>query len=340
MSVFNWLFRREPPPGEATARETREALDRILNLAPQLRLVTNHAARLAPAIRCALEYVRALTEDVPIAREASAAAWSSDPHIHAFFAVSEDVTRALSRSAELRAYFDRNALDREAFILLGMAMTERRTLGVAQHGDAVRTDVERTTVSFGDHQVRVCERNESELRDEIVLRVVEQLALEALDRIAADVSRRGLLEQERALLNTRLMLLGRQGKGMNSLLDGNRLSGVGEMAALQAQLEENNRKLAGLGLKTDALEREISMVCEMLTSPGPYIQVEKRTLRLDRTNVIVDDDHQRESTEIQVHLARVPGALQESRAFCLVRFARSDLHAVPRMSDDANQWLL
>jgi hypothetical protein len=340
MSILNWLFRREPTPGEATTRQTREALDRILNLGPQLRLVTRHEARLGPAIRTALEYVSALVDDIPSAREASAAAWSSDPYVHAFFAVSEDIARALSRSTELRAHFDRNPVDREAYVVLGMAMIERRTLGAAQHGEAVRTDVERTTASFGDHQARVCGRNEAELRDEIVMRVVEQLALEGLNRIAADVSRRGMLEQERAILSTRLMLLRKQGKGMNSLLGGNQLSNVGEMAALQTQLEENNRRLAGLGLKSDALEREIDAVRDVLASPGAHVHVQKKTLRLDRMNVIVDDDHARESAEIHVHQARVPGTPQEWRAFCLVRFARNDLLPAPSMSDDANQWLL
>jgi len=50
------------------------------------------------------------------------------------------------------------------FCGFGVALDERHGFGVAQHGDATRTDVARTTLDFSDHQVRVCGLSEDPLR--------------------------------------------------------------------------------------------------------------------------------------------------------------------------------
>jgi hypothetical protein len=63
----------------------------------------------------------------------------------------------LSHSSELRAHLAVNPLANEVFAVLGMAMTERLTIGVQQHGSAARTDVQRTTVNFSAlHGIRKC----------------------------------------------------------------------------------------------------------------------------------------------------------------------------------------
>jgi len=186
------------------SEQVSDAIERIARLSPQLRLAERYQERLAAAVRTSLDYVGALVDDMRPAREASASAWTTDPYIQAFFAAPEDVPRALSRSTELRTHFDANPVANEAFAVLGMAMTERRTFGVAQHGSTACTDVQRTTVSFSGHRARVCASTERTLREEIVLRVVDQLVLVGLERIGVDVSRRDEVEQERALLKTRL----------------------------------------------------------------------------------------------------------------------------------------
>lgn len=152
MSDLDRLFQREVTsqkraPGRALVSD---AIGRIARLSPQLRLAERYQERLAPAVRASLDYVRASVGDMPAVRKASASTRSSDQYIHAFFATPEDVSRALSYSTELRTHFDANPVANEAFAMLGMAMIERRTFGVEQHGSNVRTDVQRTTVSFRD----------------------------------------------------------------------------------------------------------------------------------------------------------------------------------------------
>jgi hypothetical protein len=342
MSILDRLFHREctsekSAPGSA---QVNDAIERIATLSPQLRLAERYQERLAAAVRTSLDYVGALVNDMPPAREASASAWTTDPYIQAFFATPEDVPGALSQSTELRTHFDANPVANEAFAVLGMAMTERRTFGVAQHGSTARTDVQRTTVSFSDHRARVCASTEQTLREEIVRRVVDQLVLVGLERIGADASRRDELEQERALLKTRLALLQRQGSGMSAILGAEPLSGLVELARLQAQMEENGAELARLGLATEAIDRRLKIIADVLNSPAEHLHVLKRELRLDRMNVIVENGYAREGTTIELRLASVSETAGAMRAFALVKFARSDLLPAPSMVDEERKFLI
>src|ERR1700754_3230814 len=199
-----------------STEEIEQTIARIARAIPQLKLARLYDKRLAPAIRGTLGYARGIVAALPAPRDADASAWSNDPYIHAFFATCDDVYHAFGRSHELRAWFDEHIDCGEVYAVLGMDMAERSVLGVAQHEGKTRTDVRQTTISFSDHRVRIFGRSEADLHDEIVRRIVDQLALEALEQIAGDKSRRDALEQERALLKARLQLLQRQGAGMHA----------------------------------------------------------------------------------------------------------------------------
>jgi hypothetical protein len=325
MGILSWLLGSDSARGAQHSHHMGETVERVLNLHPRLRLASRCQARLSPPLAVALKYVEDLIAAVPPPREASAAAWAVDPCIHAFFAGPDDVAHHVSRSADLRAYFNANPDVQEAYAILGMAMKERRILGVALEGGSLRRDVAQTTVSFSDHQVRICARTDAELREEIVRRLVDQLALEGLARIAADQTRRDLLEQERALLKTRLQLLERQGAGIRSVLGDETAISSEEHAQLQQQLAENGANLSGLGLKTEALDNELDRMCDVFSDPQPHIDITSKCLYLDRMNVILDKSNQLDGEEITFPVARIPTRPPQIRAFSLVRFARSDL---------------
>jgi hypothetical protein len=325
MGLLSWLWAGNRKPDKVDVGQTKEIIDRILRLSPQLRFAPEYEARIAPAVKKAVDYLGRLVAEIPAAREASAAAWSTDPYIHAFFAAPGDVGWAFSRSDELRAYFHDHPEADEAFVVLGMAINERHILGVAQYGATTRSDVAQTTVSFGDHQVRVCGVSEAALRQEIVLRIVDQLALEALGKIEADELRRDSLEHERALLRTRLSILERLGTGVRSLQGSETSCSPAEGLSLQAQIDENDRALASLGLKTEALERELDVICGVLSSPDSHFYVLKKKMLLDPLNVVVEEEQTRPAEEIEFRIARLPVSPNAMRAFAIVRFRRSDL---------------
>jgi hypothetical protein len=148
-----------------------------------------------------------------------------------------------------------------------------------------------------------------------------------------------VLEEERALLRTRLQLLERQGAGMSAVLGGEPAVDVGELARLQARIEENSRNLENLGLPMDALERKFDHVHDVLAAPASRIHVDVKRLRLDKMNVVMTDASSQPGDEIEFPLARIPGPLQETRAFSIVRFARTDLLPTGNMFDEAARLL-
>ncbi len=318
-----------------------ESIERVMALHPQLRLARQYRKRLAPAVGTSLAYLRELVDAVPAPREASSAAWAVDPYVHAYFAAPDDVASTLSRAAALRAFFDcvdNNDLP-EACAVLGMEMTERHVLGVRQEGDTMRRDVPQTTLSFSDHQVRMCGRDDAELRNGIVARLLDQLALEGLARTAADKSRRTALEKERALLKTRLQLLERQGRGIRGLIGGDVAQDLAELERLAAQVEENARNLAGLGLREEALDRELEYVRAVFAHPERHLTVSTRRLRLNRMNVVVEGEGAQDGEELEFRIASVPTMPPRIRAFSLVRFARASMLPQRNMFDEAEQQL-
>jgi hypothetical protein len=327
MGILSW-FARGKRDRESEARvdaRVTDALARIIRLDPQLRLVEKYEARMGVVLATCIGYVESLVMALPEPRGASAQAWSSDPFIHAFFATPGDVASVLSRSAELRACFEQNPDLAHVHAVLSMAMYERRVLGVAWVGEHARPDVAQTTVSFNDHRIRICARTDGELREEIVLRAVDQLVLNGMQGVANDASKREVLEEERALLKARLQLLERQGAGMRAMIGSDEAPDVGEVARLQARIEENSQNLASLGLPMDLLDRKFEHVRVVLAALEAHLHVEVKRLRLDRMNVVMEPTSTQPGDEIEFRLARIPGSSPETRTFSLVRVARTDL---------------
>lgn len=340
MGLLSWWSRRNRASEEGDLQQAKEIVERIVRLGPQLRLARNYEACMAPAVYRTIDYLRGLVAAMPAAREASVATWATDPYIHAFFATPEDVCPVFSHSEALRLYFHDHPDADEAIAVLGMTVNERRILGVAQFGATTCTDVAQTTVNFSDHQVRVCAASEAALRQEIILRLVDQLALEGLGKIAEDTKRRDSLEHERALLRTRLSMLERRGIGARSLLGSDTSCSLAEVARLQAQMDENDQALTNLGLKTEALERHLEMICSVLSSPDSHFRVQKRTFLLDRMNVVVKDGDTRPAQEIELQMGRLPASPDAMRAFSMVRFRRGDLPPARDMLTQARRLLI
>jgi hypothetical protein len=339
MGILSWLLNTDKPADSQNKQKIDAIVEGIMRLNPHLRLARRYQARLAPAVATSLEYVGTLVDSIPAAREASAAVWSADPYIHAFFVSADDVPKVISRSAELREFFERHADVREVHAVLGMEMTERHILGVGMEGDILRRDVPQTTVSFGDHQVRMCGRTHEELRAEIVQRLLDQLAIAGMERIAADEERRDQLERERALMKTRLQLLERQGNGIRVVLGSDAATEAGELQRLAAQLEENERNIASLGLREDALDRELDHVRDVFAEPAQHISILSKRLRLDRMNVVQEGNSAQPSEELDLKIARIPTSPPRTRAFSLIRFSRDDLLVAKSALDDAARLL-
>jgi hypothetical protein len=337
MGILGW-WRKRSGGGSAdgTDREVvDETIERVVQLTnPKLKFAKRYRALLAPAVETALAYTGGLVNSMPAVREASTAGWSSDPYMQAFFATADDLVQIFSRAPVLRAQFAQNPGIAEAYAILGMRMTERQVLARAMEGDQVRGEVTQTTVSFGDHRIRLCGATEAGLRTDLERLLLDQLALEGLGRVVADQSNRTELEQERAFLKARLQMLERKGTGVRGL--GSEAVGQADLARLQSQLEENSAKLGGAGGSAQALNRELEQICAVLAAPAEHLYVSSKRLRIDKLNVVVEQG----ATEFEFLLGKVPGITPpEMRAFTLARFPRAELLTQDRLIGDAARLL-
>lgn len=315
---------------------------RVLEMHTRLRLAPRCEARLSKALAPALAHISALVEGVPRAHQATTAAWSADPYMRAYFAAADDIGQVLARSRTLRAFFDDNPGADNAFAVMGMAMNERRTLGVAQVGDQTRSDVAQTTLGFSDHHIRLCGADEDELREEVTRRMIDQLAIEGLAQVAADTSTREDLEHDRALLATRLRLLERQGAGLRGMVSAeDDDADPGELARVRAEVEENEQRLKDLGPRSEILSRQLDTLCHAFADATTLLQVSTVERRLDRMNVVVEHGVGDEagSQVLAFRLARVPGNPPQQRALALLQIARADMPRSVNPLDNAERML-
>ena len=329
MGLFDRIFGRRTVDRAAEARAV-EAIERIIQLTnPRLRFARRYKSRLTPATLTAMDYARSLVAAAAPEREASAAAWASDPYLRAFFATTDDLVRALSRSREVQTWFEANHAAHAISIVLSMLLVERRVLGVALEGGELRRDVPQTTVSFTDYRARICGPSESELRQDLERRIVDQLALTGVAKAAEDQSQRSVLEQERALLRARLRMLESQGAGLTAL-SGKAPVDASQYERLHSELAINEGNLKSLATGSEALDFQLERIREVLASPQEHFFVASKRLRLNRMNIVlVDNDPQPgETLELQIARVPIPNAPAEMRTFMLVRFPRADL--VPR----------
>ncbi len=338
MGFLRWIQRQGGKPRHRDDRELVALTARVTALSPRLRLVPHYERRLAPRLATALEAIRATVTGLPAPREASESAWDSDPHIHAYFGTAADVVRAFSRSPDLREFFGRMPLAEHAYAVLGMAMNERRTLGVALEGEVMRSDVPQTLVSFSDYQLRICAESDAVLRAEIVMRMLDQLAMEAMARFAAGKGRRDTLERELGLLRAQLKLYERQGMGLRSMVGGE----VADAAAVQSVRDEithNASELAALGHGGDTLARQLECLGEVLGDAANRLNIETRRMRLSQVNVMLSADSTVPGDDLELLCAHVPGDPPLVRWFSIVRYARADMLSPATLLDEAARML-
>jgi hypothetical protein len=327
MGILDWLRGHFQDGSESKDPAVGDTIERIVQLAnPRLTFAHRYRSRLAPAVRNAMDYAAGLVAGAAPAREASTAAWQSDPCIRAMFGTAQEVGRTFSRSPEVRQWFQENPAAPEICAVLSMQLVERRVLGTALEDSGLRGEVAQTTISFSDYRARICAATESQLREDLERRIVDQLALAAIAAAAQDKSRRALLEQERALLRTRLRLLEAKGAGVSGL--GVRVNPeLGALARVQMELAANEKELRALSAGHQELDHQVECLCTTLMNPAAHFSVSARRVRLDNMNVMQPDDAAGPAATLELQIARIPipDAPPEIRTFVLARFPRAEL---------------
>ncbi|MEF8724602.1 hypothetical protein E4Q23_14235 [Candidatus Accumulibacter phosphatis] len=342
MGILDW-FKNRPgqfDPDRVSDEMVRGAVDKAITLTnPRLKLLPNCHRRLTPAVTTTIEFLRTLVQALPAARPLASAMWSSDPALKAFFVASSDIPSVLGRSDNLRTLFDKFPELDEACLVLGMALNEKRVLGMALQGGMVQRDVAQTSVSFSDHGTRICGSDEARLRRIVGVEAFEYLLGQALSEIGRERVERQELQGSRALMRARLRLLQQQGPGLGSMFGG-APAAASEQARLQAELLENERQLGAIGGSELVLDAELESLTTVLENPQRYLHVETKCLRLSPMNVVIDAASTDAAADVDFGLAELRGSPPMRRAFVLARVARSELPPPKKINfDDAMRYL-
>ena len=139
-------------PAHGLSTQVRDAIESTAKLVdPMLRAAPRYPQRLATPATQALSYCAELAQAIPGPVDISRSAFAADPLVHAIFGRAADIGEMLGRSYVLREFLNKNVVPESFYALLGMRRKEKRQLGMALEGEAIRGEVPQTLIYFGDH---------------------------------------------------------------------------------------------------------------------------------------------------------------------------------------------
>ncbi|HNH23869.1 MAG TPA: hypothetical protein PK261_02680, partial [Accumulibacter sp.] len=327
MGILDWFKNRSAQFDDQQISDEllRSATEKALTLTnPRLQVLPGCHKRLASSVRTTIEFLGEMVRELPPVRELAAVNWATDPSWRAFFVTPNDIGITLGRSERLRTLFSKYPELDEAFLVLGMDVSEQQTLGIAVEGEMIRRDVLQTSVSFSDHRTHICSREESRLRRLFGAAAYEYLLAQALTEIAECRTERSELEGNRSLLQSRWRMLQQQGPGLGSMFS-TADEGRAEQKKLAEQLLANEQQLREIGTAENILEIELQTLCAVLDNPGRYLSIAQHRLHLNATNIVVDDPIDSNAAGVDFSLAEFKGTSSRRRAFVLARVARGEV---------------
>lgn len=322
MGILDRLFGRRTDDGKADELLSR-ALERTVEVVePKLSLASDWRARLIPGVKAAVELARSTAEQLQDFHEASPAAWSTDPVVRAMFATAADVGTVLGRSDELRKYLQGAEAGDEAYAVLGADFATRRVLGAALEGDQIRHDTALTQAHFGAHRIRIVADSPASLQRAAGVRVFNELLLAATGRLAEADQQSKDQNVSRALLQARLRMLER---GEATLEPPQSAGESGDPAAERADVERQLAAMTGamedLGAGVQGIDRKLELVRDILLAATESVQIERRRLRVDAMNTVLEDHAQGGSA---IEFLQIT-TREFTRAYIPVHLRRSDV---------------
>jgi hypothetical protein len=292
--IASALFGGGGPPADQAADNqlVAEVIEAVVDaVEPRIRLQSRYQQKLDGCVRRSIAHLRTMAAVLPEPMVLARAAWSSDPHVNAFFATPDDVPQSLGRSRELRAFFadPANRDVPEAYALLAMKKVERTVYAPQLQGEVLRHDVAQITVSFSDHHLIAPGATLVATRVDVGRRILQRLAQVALSRIIELDMKAAELEQRKAYLGARLRMLHLARDGMEGL--------VSDPASIAAQIDEVERDL---GKTVDGyIETKASLatldaythhVEDVFSHPEQHLSLVSTPLRVNRMGIRVEDD--------------------------------------------------
>lgn len=310
MALLDW-FRQSTPKISAeriSPALIEESIDYVVKMTDtRLTLVNHYRARLEGPVTRTLQYLGSVRSNLPAIRNVGPSSWSQDHCIRAFFARPTDFLNAFAHSQALHNFTASAPITTPIYTVLAMELNEQKHFGVGLQGDTMVRDVAQTTLNFAQPRLRMFAATEEELIHSMSRRLLDELAIIALERMQTEQDERRELEEHRSLLSARLATFRQRGAGVDSFLGaaGDSLS-ESESSQLLKQLELNETRLAALGSPSETLDRQLDYLAEILAEPMRFIQVELRHPHINNMNIVVGEDKGTEIEFTYVSVARTP----------------------------------
>ena len=282
----------------------------------RLAQVKDYREALRDPVLDARERLAALIARIPGPVEIGPAAWSRDEGVRPLFAHAADTAKVFSEDEGVRSFFAVNPAA-DCFGMLALQQLEKKVLATVPQGD-LQVEVARTTLSFGEPQILAPARDEAAVREELVIRALEYLALRAMEQVGTMRSERRELEKERALLQAEVRVAQRRGAGFGAMGDAG--GARGDLAALEADLART-----AAALEKAASQNLLPILLEELLGafarPGEHLSIEPCTVTLDAMNFVVPPSPQ----AVTPRAATLRLGPRGPFAVLIARFARAEL---------------
>lgn len=288
------LFTGDDAPAFTDVEGLDTAIDRILaGTDPRLKLVPNHRERLAPVAAATLGHVRACVAALAAPHRLDREAWARDPLIHACFGSAERIAAAIAADDAIRDWLATPAghAAPALYALLTLACEERGTFGVQLEHGVLRRDVPQTVVTFVRPVFIAPADSETACRAAVVWTVFDYCVQRALERLTGLRDRREALETRYRLHLGKLRALDRAHRGLNAIGSG-APGGDADRAAAERELAAIEQELQEAVADTATLDDYLARIVEVLAEPQGLIAMQRRTLRLDRVGIRIDDPAQ------------------------------------------------
>ncbi|TGU72744.1 hypothetical protein E4633_10650 [Geomonas terrae] len=282
LRFFQSIFRRPRKEGGGIPDSlVIKAIERAVDgTDPWIRAVSGYRKKLRPAVLHAIEHVVALVDGTVSPLMLDVAAYDSDPYLRTYFISTNELRIFLEQEPSLAELRERHGTRHGATGLLLMQKRERVGLGAEISGDVILKDVPQVSVSFEAHRLMDVSGKEEETRYQLKRRAYDHLLRIALGRIAEIKTRRGALEKHRALLNSKLSLLQREGWGFDPT--------TGEkpnVAEVEKNLADIEARLLEIGKDDKMLEVYLGVVADVLGHAEEHLWVARESLVVDRMGI-------------------------------------------------------
>lgn len=303
-------------------QKVNQAIERIVDqVDPRLRAVGGYRKKLFPVVERAMAHVEKLAEQVPGPILVNRQTWSKEPLVNALFG-GLDRMRWVLTGPDVRRYRKQHPVGGDFYALFAAMPEVRNQLGVGLVGETMHKDVRQTVVSFANHEVALVAESEEEVRRALPEEALELLVSLAIQEILEQESRVSEIEERLRIVRLKLRVAKTKSHGIGLLLEDNP-DQLEEADKLQARVVELERDLKREKRGLDGLDDYLDRLVGVLGHPEAHFGLETVRVRLDRMNIVREDEDEGGSTEIEFTRGRRGDKL--ARVIALVRFPRGEL---------------